>query len=59
MNNCITYHLAKHNCKVIMASRNASKLQDAKEQLISEIPGAKLEIEIVDLTSFSRSKFQV
>ncbi|MEM7130506.1 MAG: SDR family NAD(P)-dependent oxidoreductase [Chloroflexota bacterium] len=47
----ITFHLAKHNCKVIMASRNASKLQDAKEQLIREVPDAKLEIEVVDLTS--------
>ena len=46
-----TYHLAKHNCKVIMASRNESKLQAAKEQLIGEVPDANVEIEIVDLTS--------
>jgi len=52
----ITHHLAKHNCKVIMASRNASKLQDAKKQLMSEIPSAKLEIEIVDLTSLDSIK---
>lgn len=52
----ITYHLAKHHCKVIMASRNESKLQNAKEQLISEIPGAKLEIEVVDLTSLDSIK---
>ena len=51
-----TYHLAKHNCKVIMASRNESKLQDARKQLMSEIPGAKLEIEIVDLTSLDSIK---
>lgn len=46
-----TYHLAKHNCNVIMASRNESKLQAAKEQLMHEVPGAKLDIEVVDLTS--------
>lgn len=49
----ITYHLAKHNCKVIMASRNETKLLDAKQRLINDIPDAKLEIEIVDLTSLS------
>lgn len=47
----ITSHLAKHNCKVIMASRNEGKLQEAKKQLLSEIPHADLEIEVVDLTS--------
>ena len=52
----ITTHLAKHNCKVIMASRNESKLQDAKIQLMSEVPNAKLEIEIVDLTSLDSIK---
>lgn len=52
----ITYHLAKQNCKVIMASRNESKLQDAKEQLIGDIPGANLEIEVVDLTSLESIK---
>ncbi len=51
-----TYHLAKHNCKVIMASRSESKLQDAKKQLMSEVPDAKLEIEIVDLTSLDSIK---
>jgi NAD(P)-dependent dehydrogenase (short-subunit alcohol dehydrogenase family) len=47
----ITYHLAKHNCKVIMASRNEIKLKDAKEKLLKELPNASLEIEIVDITS--------
>lgn len=47
----ITHHLAKHNCKVIMASRNESKLQDARKQLIDTIPNADLEIEIVDISS--------
>ncbi len=47
----ITYHLAKHNCKVIMASRNKSKLEEAKKQLKNEIPNANLEIEVLELTS--------
>ncbi|UTW62466.1 SDR family NAD(P)-dependent oxidoreductase [bacterium SCSIO 12741] len=46
----ITYHLAKHHCKVIMASRNVEKLQDAKKRLKDEIPHANLEIEVVDIT---------
>ncbi len=45
----ITYHLAKHNCKVIMASRNEAKLLEAKTKLIEEVPNA--DIEIVDITS--------
>ncbi|MFS1515892.1 SDR family NAD(P)-dependent oxidoreductase [Bacillus sp. SCS-151] len=52
----ITYHLAKHNCKVIMASRNESKLQDARNQLLKELPNAELEIEIVDLTNLDSIK---
>lgn len=52
----ITYHLAKHNCKVIMASRNESKLQDARKRLLEEIPNAQLEIEIVDLTNLDSIK---
>lgn len=52
----ITYHLAKHNCKVIMASRNARKLQDAKKRLMDEIPNAHLEIEVVDITSLNSIK---
>lgn len=47
----ITYHLAKHNCKVIMASRNEQKLKDAKNKLQDELPNANLEIEVVDLTN--------
>ena len=47
----ITHHLVKHNCKVIMASRNESKLQDARKQLIKKFPDADLEIQVVELTS--------
>ena len=47
----IAYHLAKHNCKIIMASRNEGKLHDARKKLLSDIPDAVLEIEVVDLTS--------
>ena len=52
----IAYHLAKHNCKVIMASRNMSKLEDARKQLMDEIPNAELEVEILELTSFESIK---
>lgn len=52
----ITYHLAKHNCKVIMASRNEQKLKEAKKRLIDEVPNANLEIEIVDITNMSSIK---
>ncbi len=47
----ITYHLAKHNCKVVMASRNQTKLNDAKKRLLEEVPNAELEIEVLELTS--------
>ena len=46
----ITYHLAKHNCRVIMASRDKVKLKDAREKLLKELPNANLEIEVVDIT---------
>lgn len=52
----ISYHLAKHNCKVIMASRNKSKLEDARRRLLDEVPNADLEIEILDLTSLKSIK---
>ena len=52
----ITYHLAKHNCKVIMASRNEQKLQDAKQKLLKQIPNAKLEVEVLDLTNLESIK---
>lgn len=52
----ITYHLAKHNCKVIMASRNEQKLKDAQKRLKDEIPGVDLEIQIVDITSLESIK---
>ncbi|BBM88556.1 hypothetical protein COTS27_00237 [Spirochaetota bacterium] len=52
----ISYHLAKHNCKVIMASRNESKLHDARKKLLNEIHNATLEIEIVDLSSLDSIK---
>ncbi len=52
----ITYHLAKHNCKVIMASRNKEKLQKAKAELLKELPYAQLEIEVVDITDMMSIK---
>lgn len=47
----ITHHLALNNCKVIMASRNETKLQEARKRLIEKIPNADLEIEVVDIAS--------
>lgn len=52
----ITFHLAKNNCKVIMASRNESKLKEAKRKLLEEVPNADLEIEIVDLANLDSIK---
>lgn len=46
----ISYHLAKHGCKVIMASRNLNKLQQAREDLLAEVPGAELDIAELDIT---------
>lgn len=46
----IAYHLAKHGCKVIMASRNLSKLHTAKTDLLTELPDADLEIAELDIT---------
>ena len=46
----ISFHLAKHKCKVIMAARNEAKLIAAKEQLLGEVPDADLAIELLDLT---------
>lgn len=52
----ITYHLAKQNCKVIIASRNKAKLEDAKAKMLKEVPNAKLELEVVDLCDLSSIK---
>lgn len=52
----ITYHLANRGCKVIMASRNEAKLEEAGIALKKEVPNAELELEILDLTSLSSIK---
>ncbi|MCV6591295.1 MAG: SDR family NAD(P)-dependent oxidoreductase [Marinobacterium sp.] len=52
----ITYHLARHGCKVIMASRNLQKLATAKQDLLKEIPAADLEIAELDITRMSSIK---
>ena len=52
----IVYHLAKNGCKVVMAGRNQQKLEDAKAQMLQEVPEADLEIGIVDLMSLSSIK---
>ncbi|MCV6621337.1 MAG: SDR family NAD(P)-dependent oxidoreductase [Cellvibrionaceae bacterium] len=49
----ITYHLAKHGCKVIMAARNSEKLTKAVDTLRKELPGADLEQEILSITSMA------
>lgn len=52
----IAYHLAKHGCKVIMASRNLSKLEQAKSDLLAELPTARLEIAELDITRMASIK---
>lgn len=52
----ITYHLAKHNCKVIMASRNQTRLEEAKAKLLKDLPNAQLELEVVDITDMTSIK---
>lgn len=52
----ITYHLAKNNCKVIMASRNKTRLEEAKERLLKDLPNAKLELEVLDITDMTSVK---
>jgi|GEM_PF-2352017 len=47
----IAHHLASHGCKVIIASRTRSKLEDARDRLVAAIPGADIEVDTVDLTS--------
>ena len=47
----IVFHLASHGCKVVMAGRNETKLNEAKTSMLQEAPGANLETEIVDLES--------
>ena len=49
----ITYHLAGHGCKVIMASRNRVKLNEAKAELLKQLPNADLEIDVLELTSLA------
>ncbi len=49
----VTYHLAKNNCKVIMASRNQQRLEEAREKLLKEIPDAQLELEVVEITDLT------
>ena len=52
----ITYHLAKHGCKVIMASRSESKLNQARQTLKANLPNAVLEVAVLDLTRMSSIK---
>lgn len=46
----ISYHLAKQGCKVIMASRSLSKVEEAIKKLQSEVPNAQLEAAQLDIT---------
>lgn len=52
----ITYHLAKNNCKVIMASRNQTKLEEARKRLHEDLPNAQLELEVLDITDMTSIK---
>lgn len=52
----ITYHLAKHGCKVIMASRSEQKLRQAAIKMKAEVPGANLQLEVLDITSMKSIK---
>ena len=52
----ITFHLARHGCKVIMAARNEGKLTEARDSMLKEVPEADLEIEILDLMNLQSIK---
>lgn len=52
----ITYHLAKHGCKVIMASRSEEKLLQAVKRLKAELPKADLLPAVLDITSMNSIK---
>ena len=49
----VTYHLAKNNCKVVMASRNKQRLEEAREKLLKDLPNAQLELEVLEITDLS------
>lgn len=53
--NC-TKALVYKNAQVIMACRNKKRALDAKNKIINEFPNAKIEIEILDLSSFESIK---
>lgn len=46
-------HLAQKDCKVIMACRNADKAAKAKGAIEAQVPGADLEILLIDLCELS------
>lgn len=46
-------HLARKKCKVIMACRNADKAAQAKAEIEAKVPGANLEILLIDLSDLS------
>lgn len=46
-------HLARKNCKVIMACRNADKAAQAKAEIEAKVPVADLEILLIDLSDLS------
>lgn len=46
-------HLARKNCQVIMACRNADKAAQAKAEIETKVPVADLEILLIDLSDLS------
>lgn len=46
----ISWHLAKHGCKVIMASRSATRLSEAIDNMKAQLPDAQLQGAVVDIT---------
>ena len=63
----ITKGLLKNNFHVVMACRNTANGDKVKEQILAELPGSKLEVMAIDLSSLDavktfarefRSKFQ-
>ena len=63
----VTKGLLKNGIHVVMACRNLEKANNAKEQILLDLPSSKLEVMIIDLSDFEsvrtfaqnfKSKFQ-
>ena len=52
----VTKGLLRNRCHVVMACRNLEKANNAKEQILIDLPSSKLEVMTIDLSDFESVK---